>query len=99
MLSETVSRVSSTETSWTRPLPKSERPLGAAARLLTVRMVENNMWYTPTISCNGIMMRAPYERFLKPSAWDKNAMVAAKGLNALKVGAVLRDGNFDQADR
>lgn len=48
------------------------------------------MWYTPTISCNGIMIRPPYERFLRKEFWPKNAMVSAMGLNALKVGQMTR---------
>jgi imidazolonepropionase-like amidohydrolase len=48
-------------------------------------MAEKGVFLTPTLSCYGIMLRAPFEKFLNPEGRDKSVEVMQQGLNALKV--------------
>ena len=53
----------------------------ATARMLA----EKDIFLTPTLSCYGIMVRAPFEKFLNEEGRDKSVQVMQQGLNALKV--------------
>ncbi|GAA5993155.1 hypothetical protein JCM10908_001315 [Rhodotorula pacifica] len=48
-------------------------------------MAEKGIYLTPTLSCYGIMQRAPWEDFLPPSGQVKNKQVMERGLEALKL--------------
>lgn len=55
-------------------------------------MAEKEVYLTPTLSCYGIMVREPFERFLNAEGRAKSAEVMKEGLNALKVGFVKVGG-------
>jgi imidazolonepropionase-like amidohydrolase len=46
-------------------------------------MADRGIFLTPTLSCYGIMTRAPFEGFLSADSKVKNAQVMRKGLDAL----------------
>ena len=71
-------------TSLTRTLRKCEFMRGSL-HLRWARMVEKGVYLTPTLSCNGIMARKPYERFLTADVLQKGGFVMREGLKALKV--------------
>ncbi|GAA6003455.1 hypothetical protein JCM10207_000341 [Rhodosporidiobolus poonsookiae] len=48
-------------------------------------MADRNIYLTPTLSCYGIMVRAPFEDFLPEDGKVKNREVMKDGLNALKI--------------
>ncbi|KAL1412827.1 hypothetical protein Q8F55_000576 [Vanrija albida] len=48
-------------------------------------MAEKDIFLTPTLSCYGIMVRAPFEDFLNEDGRGKSAEVMQQGLNALKI--------------
>lgn len=48
-------------------------------------MAEKGIYLTPTLSCYGIMARAPFQNFMPPSGLVKNKQVMGKGLEALQV--------------
>lgn len=48
-------------------------------------MAKMGIYLTPTLSCYGIMQRAPWEDFLPPSGQVKNKQVMERGLEALKL--------------
>ncbi|GAA5847824.1 hypothetical protein JCM9279_006650 [Rhodotorula babjevae] len=48
-------------------------------------LAEKGIFLTPTLSCYGIMVRAPFEDFLPPDGQVKNKEVMKDGLQALKL--------------
>ncbi|KAK4698628.1 hypothetical protein P7C70_g7645, partial [Phenoliferia sp. Uapishka_3] len=48
-------------------------------------MAEKGVYLTPTLSCYGIMVRAPFEDFLSADGQVKNQQVMQQGLAALKM--------------
>lgn len=48
-------------------------------------MARKGIFLTPTLSCYGIMVRAPFEDFLSADGQIKNKQVMEKGLDALKI--------------
>ncbi|KAL8287328.1 hypothetical protein RQP46_003780 [Phenoliferia psychrophenolica] len=50
-------------------------------------MAEKGVYLTPTLSCYGIMVRAPFEDFLSADGQVKNLQVMKQGLSALKMAS------------
>lgn len=48
-------------------------------------MAENGVYLTPTLSCYGIMVRKPFEKFLNDEGKNKSVQVMQQGLQALKL--------------